>query len=270
MNPVIETYSRLADEYDGDNNIHSCWGTATSASLTKIKQRLKERFRVVVDVGCGTGRELLHLASTVPQEMQLIGLEPAAMMRQRAIRRVSSYPNIRILDGSFEAMPLETGSVDYLYSILAFHWTTDLEKAVSEIARVLNPTGEMDLFFIGRNNGQEFIKNTSAIFLKYMGLASWVAAAKMRKQLVQDEALELFRQHFDSHDLQVEESYVTYYDTLEGHWSWWVRIEGQFLDIPEHKKAECDRAVKDAISSLDTDEGIPYTIHLLHVKISST
>jgi len=30
----------------------------------------------------------------------------------------------KIRDGSFEHIPLEAASVDYLFSIFAFHWTT--------------------------------------------------------------------------------------------------------------------------------------------------
>jgi len=65
----------------------------------------------------------------------------------------------------------------------------------------------------------------------------------------------------------VAESYHTYHDTLDGHWGWWVRIEGQFVDIPPGRQAECDRAVRDALASLATDAHIPYTVHLLHVRL---
>jgi hypothetical protein len=65
----------------------------------------------------------------------------------------------------------------------------------------------------------------------------------------------------------VEESYHTYYDTLEGHWGWWVRIEGHFVKIPPEKKQECDREVRAGLMSLASERGIPYTIHQLHVHL---
>ncbi|TLY16731.1 MAG: methyltransferase domain-containing protein, partial [Nitrospirae bacterium] len=166
-NPIVETYSKLADQYDEDKNNRSCWGISAEKALASI--RPKEHCEVVVDVGCGTGRALVHLAGQSRPHVLLIGIEPALNMRNRAIELTERYPNIRIVDGSFENLPLETASVDHLYSIHAFHWTTDLIKSVKELSRVIKPTGEMDLFFIGRNNGHEFIRKTTPIFLKYMG-----------------------------------------------------------------------------------------------------
>src|SRR5437660_410997 len=166
MNPVVETYSRLAGEYDSLDNINSCWGCVTKHSLGLVT--LRKEYSVVVDVGCGVGRELLQLVSHYSSERLFIGIEPAVKMRQLAIARMAQHANVQILDGTFESLPLATGSVDYLYSILAFHWTTDLDKSVSELTRVLRPSGEMDLTFIGRHNGREFIQRTTPIFIKYM------------------------------------------------------------------------------------------------------
>jgi len=265
MNPVIETYSRLAGEYDDPRNLTSCWGRITQHSLGVV--RLKDGHKTVADLGCGTGRELARLASMSPPDVQFIGVEPAANMRTIARARTAQYPNVRILDGRFENLPLENRSIDYLYSILAFHWTTDLDQSVAELARVTKPSGEMDLTFIGRHNGREFIRKTTPVFFKYMSPSAMLKAASLRKQMTLEAATALFRTAFRSPRLSVAESYHTYYDTLEGHWGWWVRIEGQFVDIPPTKKVECERAVREAISTLVTDQGIPYTVHLLHVRL---
>jgi len=265
MNPVVETYSRVATAYDDPQNIASCWGRLTRHSIGFVS--LEEKHKIVVDVGCGTGRELAQLASVNPADVQFIGVEPAHNMRELAVARTAQYANVRILDGCFEGLPLASQSVDYLYSILAFHWTTDLDTSVAELARVMKPTGEMDLTFIGRHNGREFIRATTPIFFKYMTPALMVEATSLRKQMKLEEATVLFRTAFRSPGLSVEESYHTYYDTLEGHWGWWIRIEGQFLNIPAAAKDECDQAVRAAISRLATDQGIPYTVHLLHVRL---
>lgn len=268
IDPVIETYSRLADAYDESSNMASCWGCVTQHSLGLVT--LKDSYTTVVDAGCGTGRELARLASIYPSHGQFIGIEPATNMRKIAAARTAPYPNVRIVEGRFERLPLDTHCIDYLYSILAFHWTTDLKKSVTELARVMKPTGEMDLTFIGRKNGREFIQKTTPVFFKYMTPALMVEAVSLRKQLTLEAATALFRSAFASPGLTVTESYHTYYDGLEGHWAWWVRIEGQFVSVPPDKKDECDRAVRAAISTLVTDKGIPYTVHLLHVRLRQT
>jgi ubiquinone/menaquinone biosynthesis C-methylase UbiE len=265
VNPIVETYSRLAHEYDDDANFLSCWGRASERALASI--RLRNDYLAVVDLGCGSGRAIHELASAAPLHTQFVGIDPAENMCSIAAQKTELQKRVEIRQGSFEKIPLESASVDYLYSILAFHWVTDLAASVAELARVLKPKGEIDLFFIGRDNGREFIRKTSAIFLKYMGPALLLDSARLRKQLTRDAALQLFASGFEPPCLSVEESFRTYYDTLEGHWSWWVRVEGHFVKIPPEKKAQCDREVRAALEALTEPRGIPYTIHELHVRV---
>lgn len=265
MNTIVETYSRLASEYRRDEDSRSCWYLAANKSFTMLD--LNDTHRTVADIGCGTGRALIELASKDVASRQFIGVEPADNMRVLAREHSQGLPNIRFVEGAFERIPLESKSIDYLYSILAFHWTTDLSCSTGELARVLADKGDMDLFFIGRNNGHEFIKKTTPLFLKYMGPVALLRSAGMRQQLTSEEARRLFADALPAHSVTVDESHDTYYDTLEGHWTWWVRIEGQLVDIPAQRRAECDRAVKAAIATLETPRGIPYTIHMLHVKV---
>lgn len=261
-NPVIETYSRLADVYDQGGNMASCWGRVSGQALTLLAPPARG---TVVDVGCGTARELARMAAA-RTPAHFIGIEPAPNMRRIAALRASALDNVSIADGRFEQLPMATGSVDYLYSILAFHWTTDARRSAAEIARVLRPSGEMDLVFIGRNNGREFIRATTPVFFRYLTPAMMVEAVSLRQQLTLDATTSLFGEFFGA-GLTVTESFHTYYDTLDGHWAWWVRIEGQFVNVPADRKAECDRAVRAAIAALQTPEGIPYTVHLLHVRL---
>jgi len=266
-NPIVDAYSRLAERYDEEVNLQSCWGKASSRAMASLK--ISARHRKVLDVGCGTGRTLMALAQQHP-ETDFVGVEPAENMRRRAAERCETFLNIQILNGSFESIPLDSATVDYLCSVFAFHWTTDLNRSVRELARVLKPQGDMDLFFIGRNNGREFIQRTTPIFLKYLGPTQLLKTAQLRKQLTREAAFELFSQAFSPLRLSVEESYNTFYDTLEGHWGWWVRIEGHFVQLDPTKKQECDQEVKEAIQSLSSERGIPYTIHEIHVSVRAS
>jgi ubiquinone/menaquinone biosynthesis C-methylase UbiE len=207
INPIVETYSRLAREYDEDANFVSCWGRASERALSTI--RLREDYQVVVDMGCGTGRAIHALAAAGSPHTQFIGIDPAENMCHIAAQKAAEQKSVQIRQGAFEKIPLETNSVDYIYSILAFHWVTDLAASVAEIARVLKPDGEMDLFFIGRDNGREFIQKTSALFLKYMGPALLLDSARLRKQLTREAASQLFSKVFASPGLSVDESFTT-------------------------------------------------------------
>jgi ubiquinone/menaquinone biosynthesis C-methylase UbiE len=264
-NPIVETYSRLANEYASVENQRSCWGRVSRGVLDSLA--VDDTYGTVVDVGCGTGIELARLAAASDPAVQFIGVEPAAKMRELAAARTADYANVEIVDGSFEDLPLAEQSVDFLYSILAFHWVADLERSVSEIGRVLRPAGKIDLSFIGRENGREFIEKTTPIFFRYLSPAEMIRTVSLRKQLTVEQATALFTKVFQRDRLKVEESFVTYYDNLEGHWSWWIRIEGQLLEVPPTRRAECDNDVRAALASLTTEHGIPYTVHLIHVRL---
>jgi len=263
-NPVVDTYSKLAEQYDDEENLNSCWGRLTEDHLNAIHWRVT--YRCVLDVGCGTGHNLLALANKVSRDIQFIGIEPADNMRQRAEDLTKGFSNIRIKKGAFEKIPVDSESVDYLFSNLAFHWTTDLEASVKEIKRILLPQGDMDIIFVGRNNGKEFLPKTTPLFLKYLGPKQLLESTNLRKQLTRDDTIALFANEFRADQILVEERYDTFYDTLEGHWAWWIRAEGHFLKIPWEKREECNEAIRAALSTLETEKGIPYTVHTIHVK----
>ncbi|MBA3858967.1 MAG: hypothetical protein C0507_18840 [Cyanobacteria bacterium PR.3.49] len=265
MSSIIETYSRLAQEYESPENLNSCWGKMTKhcVGLTRID----DNTQLAVEIGCGPGIELTELAAAHPST-NFIGIEPAQELRNSATARISDLSNARVMDGRFEQLPLANHCADYIFSILAFHWTTDLPGSAKELSRVLKPDGQMDLLFIGRHNGNEFIKQTSPIYQRLIPLRTLMESVSMRQQMTVEAADQLFRPVFEDR-LSVTESYHTYFDTLDGHWSWWCRIEGQFINIEPEIKADCDREVKSAIADLETVNGIPYTIHLLHVSVKS-
>ncbi len=88
----------------------------------------------VVDIAAGTGkltRTLARIAGT------LVAVEPDPGLRA-VIERV--LPDVRVLDGTAEALPLESASADVACAGQAFHWF-DLDRALDEIARVLRPGG---------------------------------------------------------------------------------------------------------------------------------
>ena len=88
----------------------------------------------VVDVAAGTGkltRTLARLAGT------LVAVEPDPGLRA-VIGRV--LPEVAVLGGTAEELPLEAASADVVCAGQAFHWF-DLERALGEIARVLRPGG---------------------------------------------------------------------------------------------------------------------------------
>ncbi len=103
--------------------------------FTRVLEHFAVRERPdVVDIAAGTGkltRTLARIAGT------LVAVEPDPGLRA-VIERV--LPDVRVLDGTAEALPLASASADVACAGQAFHWF-DLDRALAEIARVLRPGG---------------------------------------------------------------------------------------------------------------------------------
>jgi SAM-dependent methyltransferase len=88
----------------------------------------------VLDVGAGTGKLTRVLAA---RYARVIALEPLEELRAILAERV---PQAEALPGVAEAIPLDDGSVDAVFTGQAFHWFAN-DVAVAELARVLRPGG---------------------------------------------------------------------------------------------------------------------------------
>lgn len=78
----------------------------------------------VVNIGAGTG-------AYEPRDREVVAVEPSEIMIQQ--RPADAAP---CLQGSAEAIPLETKSVDAAMAILSAHHWQDLERGFGEMARV--------------------------------------------------------------------------------------------------------------------------------------
>ena len=90
----------------------------------------------VLDVGCGTGRNLPLYRPGV----RVIGLEPSAAALRRARRRA---PGVSVVQGAAEALPFRTGAFDTVVSGLVFCSVADPTRGLAEVKRVLKPGGAL-------------------------------------------------------------------------------------------------------------------------------
>lgn len=90
----------------------------------------------VVDVGCGTGYALAHLADRYPGA-EHVGLDLSAGMLRAASTRAHGA---QLACAEAEQLPLGDASVDLVFSSLVLHWC-DAERVLAEFHRVLAPGG---------------------------------------------------------------------------------------------------------------------------------
>jgi SAM-dependent methyltransferase len=88
----------------------------------------------VLDLGAGTGK---LTRSLVARFERVVAVEPDDAMRA-VLEEV--VPEAEALRGNARAIPLESESVDAVFSAEAFHWFAG-DESVAEISRVLRPRG---------------------------------------------------------------------------------------------------------------------------------
>ncbi|MFE2678914.1 class I SAM-dependent methyltransferase [Streptomyces hygroscopicus] len=147
-----------------------------------------EHARTVVDLGAGTGK--LTRALRAPGR-EVVAVEPSAGMRERFSHVL---PEVRVLEGTGESLPLPDSSADALVCAQAWHWVNP-ERAVPEAARVLRSGGRLGLVWNSRDLSVPWVAELNGILRDY-------AAAPTEDRQV-DRLGEWFgpveRQHFRWH-----------------------------------------------------------------------
>ncbi|MBO0773162.1 MAG: class I SAM-dependent methyltransferase [Actinobacteria bacterium] len=96
--------------------------------------------RRVADVGAGTGKLTRLLRA---RGLDVTAVEPSPGMREQLARQV---PDVPVLPGTAEQIPLPDGSVDAVLLAQAWHWA-EPARALPEAARVLVPGGWLGLLW---------------------------------------------------------------------------------------------------------------------------
>ena len=99
----------------------------------------------VIDIGAGTGKLSRLLAAT---GARLIAIEPVSAMRSQFCQVL---PDVRVVEGAAEAIPLPDRFADAATAGQAFHWFANT-NALTEIHRVLRPHGRLGLIWNNRDS----------------------------------------------------------------------------------------------------------------------
>lgn len=94
----------------------------------------------LVDVGCGPGIAVRR-ARTLGAEA--IGVDPASVMLAVARARWRSDPGVEWRRGPAEALPVEDGWADVVWSLSTVHHWADIDAGLAEARRVLTPGGRL-------------------------------------------------------------------------------------------------------------------------------
>lgn len=133
-------------------------------ALAEIAREMKGRDQrevKLLDLACGTGRFLRETMRAFPR-LQASGLDLSPNYADRARQLVAPWPQVEIIEGQAEVLPLEDESLDMIVSIYLFHELPEdvRAKAIAEAARVLKPGSAFivaDSLQFGDNEGLDGI-----------------------------------------------------------------------------------------------------------------
>ncbi len=97
----------------------------------------------VVDVGCGSGTDLLLAASAIGPGGRAIGVDMTdAMLRKAgAAAREAGLEGVELRQGDLLELPVESATADVVISNGVLNLAPDKRRAFSEVLRVLRPGG---------------------------------------------------------------------------------------------------------------------------------
>ena len=261
--PTIESYSRLGADYDADANQQSMWVRIGDALMADLP--IDQAWGSVIDIGCGTGTSLRALAGRLPPTATLVGIEPADGMRAVAAATTGPDRRITVRDGRFEHLPVDDQSIDFAFSLWAFHWAIDPARAVAELARILKPTGSADLIFVGRHNGGRFAEITGDVLAHHLSWEERVAAAEVMQPYDRPMLEGLFARFGDA--VSIEESFPEAIASVDVHLAWQMRMESHFAALSGARRTAFDAELRQALAALETPQGVVYQGHVLRVRI---
>jgi ubiquinone/menaquinone biosynthesis C-methylase UbiE len=93
----------------------------------------------ILEIGVGSG---LNLPLYTDPAREVLGLEPHPKLLEMASRKSHRTP-VKLIEGSAEAIPLETGSVDTVVTTWTLCTVPDVNTALAEMRRVLKPGGRL-------------------------------------------------------------------------------------------------------------------------------
>lgn len=176
-------YERVAALYEEGRGLPTRvlarWGDA-------VRPYLPSDARRVLDLGAGTGIFARAWPDWTP--VSVLALEPSTAMIQAGTR---VDPEVQFIRGVAEALPVRDETVDVVWISTALHHFADLDRALSEIGRVLDPAGRVLV--------RTFAPGRTEITWadEFPGRAKWRARFHTERQLVAQ---------FDEHGFELMDS----------------------------------------------------------------
>jgi len=192
---LIDGYSRSAPMYD------QTAGMTYLGALWKLLPRVKlGPTPSILDVGCGTGINILEAARVLGPCKRLLGVDLAPGMVEEARKKAAAagVPATFVV-GDADALEVEEGSFDLILCNSVYHWFPDRRHTVAGFARALRPGGQVIINCVASPGFDEWISVVDAAWKKLFGTPrDWVPPLPTPTELMGDlRAAGLFVEHLE-------------------------------------------------------------------------
>ena len=148
MTDTTTAFDQNTLEYDQWFENHS---SVYQSEILVLQQAIPQH-KIGIEIGVGTGR------FAKPLNIKF-GVEPSENMAKVAEQR-----GITVYKASAERMPIDNATFDFVLMVTTVCFLSDLQKAFSEVYRILKPNGEIILAIIDKNSelGKKYEKEKSS------------------------------------------------------------------------------------------------------------
>lgn len=159
---VRRSFDLAAPEYDK----HAVLQAEVRNRMLERLDYLKLSPQTILDAGCGTGGAIHQLQSRY-QDSRVIAMDIAhgmarfAVPKANMLQRMLNKRTVFGLCGDCESLPLQSQSLDMIWSNLAIQWCNDLDAVFNEAARTLRPEGLIMFSTLGPDTLKELRQATS-------------------------------------------------------------------------------------------------------------
>lgn len=121
------------------------------------------RGKVVLDVGCGTGR-FMEVAGSEGAETVGVDLSFAV---ETAVENLKGRPNAHVVQADIFALPFKPGVFDFIYSLGVLHHTPSTRGAFLRLPPLLAPAGAVSIWVYSAESAFEKVRNFFTDFYRF-------------------------------------------------------------------------------------------------------
>lgn len=173
-------FSEVAEDWDRLRGLHYPDAAIERAILEQIGSHQFER---IIDMGTGTGRMLVLLASYT-QEAEGLDMSHQMLTVARANLSRAGVNNAKVRQGDVTKTPFESNSADLVVVHQVLHYLEQPEEVITEAARILKPGGQLIVVDFAPHD-LEFLRETQGHYrlgISEDDMMQWVDTAGFSMQ----------------------------------------------------------------------------------------